>query len=996
MNKVKALKILGLYKEPKLYSSFLKKEPTWDQIKSARKDLQKIYHTDKLTGDQAKFIEVENAYNYLKPFYNSKNTDGDNGEDKDKDKDINKIATNEPQIMNAQEMKANTDYKNALDAAENSIPQVTQTVRIICPEGRINCSKSYVGNIQSCTTNPYDFYDKMKEPMKKPDVYCYHGYGILDDVSYKYIGTFQNGKRHGIGELTDKKKNIIYKGFFHEGNIGMHVEINNGKITCKNGNNNIDDNYLQNKIKQSLEKDVENHVQNATKIKEEFESNEEKKKTEATKEFNEKITSAKKQAQDIKGYVTEKDCKYYGDVQKKNLTYVAHGLGEKTCNNGDTYFGTFHEGKFTGLGRKYINNSQTTYYGIFKDGELNGMGLHDKFFKRINANTTSEGTIYSDSFNDTDKLKNSFIKQYTFVVLYDSNLSEYILHDVAREDKTESNEVGNDYNLVQEITNKMINEVNNYLNTVNEAANAGKTKEQNDIEKDKTNQENEKTRRDKEETDKKLTKAEQQKIKDTKDKITEANNSYKNEINNMVKIPTINKHGTIVSDKGTYQGGVDNMSNPYGVGTLTFTNEDVFQGKFENGKMEFGKLTYQDKSVYQGFFKDGKPNGWGVLISSDGKTEYYSDSFDGNKYGDSLETKLKEQIDLLSNHHTSNNDSTALSKDVSQVSKEVSQVSKDLKALKEKLFGANIHLVIKIKCNIKDDVQIVVERAITETTKAQTAEKQRITDEENAKKLEKKRLEEERLEEERLDELNKKLISEYFKTHILTPNSNNNVQLFVADKKKNNTDGKNYIIVHHKSNNSEGEVGQLKAGQNILQIKQSSKITFYLEDNKMAIVNKKQVFYKNSKSQHMVINDDKAENDNTLIDVEIVLDPFDSKFVEKYEKNSADAAAGTGTSFSKVALISAATAAATAGLYYAYKKYNKSAKKSSDKRSEPKRSEPKRSHKSSEPRRSAKKRSDKKRSAKRSEKKRKRRSDISNRSAKKSSATRSERRIRRA
>jgi hypothetical protein len=129
---------------------------------------------------------------------------------------------------------------------------------------------------------------------------------------------------------------------------------------------------------------------------------------------------------------------------------------------------------------------------------------------------------------------------------------------------------------------------------------------------------------------------------------------------------------------------------------------------------------------------------------------------------------------------------------------------------------------------------------------------------------------------------------------------------------------------------------------------------------------------------------------------------------------------GTGTSFSKLALISAATAAATAGLYYAYKKYNKSAKKSSDKRSEtkrsetkrsetkrsepkrsetkrsetkrsePKRSEPKRSEpKRSEPRRSAKKRTNKSSETKRSAK-RKRRSDISNRSAKKSSATRSE------
>jgi len=273
------------------------------------------------------------------------------------------------------------------------------------------------------------------------------------------------------------------------------------------------------------------------------------------------------------------------------------------------------------------------------------------------------------------------------------------------------------------------------------------------------------------------TEAQKTKVIEIGNKINEATDSYTKE---KVTIPTINKHGTIVSDKETYQGGVTDANTPFGCGTLEIQNTGVFVGSFTHGKMEFGQLTYQDKRVYQGFFKDGKPNGWGVLISSDGKTEYYSDSFEGDKYGDSLDTKLQEPITLLNNLN-SDDDSTALSIYINQAL----TLFKNLIGM---LYGNDIYLVYEIKYHIKKDVEDVVARAKEETTKAQLIEN----------------------------------IYDYFQKQG-TNSKSNNVKLLVADNTES-TDGKNYIIVHNKSNNSK-EKGQLKYGRNILEIKQSSIIS---------------------------------------------------------------------------------------------------------------------------------------------------------------------------
>jgi hypothetical protein len=298
------------------------------------------------------------------------------------------------------------------------------------------------------------------------------------------------------------------------------------------------------------------------------------------------------------------------------------------------------------------------------------------------------------------------------------------------------------------------------------------------------------------------------------------------------------------------------MNNPYGVGTLTMKNGDVYQGSFKNGEMKLGQLTYKDDgSVYQGFFDFSKQRRQGVLISSDGKSKSYSDSFEGKNPGApelSLDEIPKGNEEKSLVEHTNVAESPKTDK---------------------KLFGKNIHLVLEIRANIENDVETVVNRAKEETKKAEI---KRVEDEKAAKKMEKERL----------------------------ANKGNKGH-------ENNTD-----------NNT--------------------------------------------------VNSSGNSTDNST-----------------NGSNSTDNSSGTGSSFPKVALISAATAAATAGLYYAYKKYNKSEKKSSDKRSETKRSDKSSKNMSSEKnqsenmssaKRSEKKHSEKKRSAKRSAK----------RSEKKRSAKRSE------
>jgi hypothetical protein len=337
-----------------------------------------------------------------------------------------------------------------------------------------------------------------------------------------------------------------------------------------------------------------------------------------------------------------------------------------------------------------------------------------------------------------------------------------------------------------------------------------------------------------------------------KTQVEKAKEDYKTTITDATKLREIKLFGTILNYNEKYQGGVNNVPIPYGVGTLT--NDDLYQGSFKNGTMELGQLTYKDGSVYRGFFKDGKPNGWGVLISSDGKSKSYSDSFEGKNPGApelSLDEIPKGNEEKSLVEHTNVAESPKTDE-------------------KQKLFGKNIHLVLEIRANIENDVKTVVNRAIEETKKAEI---KRVEDEENAKIFEKARLE----------------------------------------KEKKGTD------------NSSGN------------------------------------------------NPDKSSGTTTN----------GSSGTTTNGSNSTDKSPATGPSFPKVALISAATAAATAGLYYAYKKYNKSEKKSSDKRSdkssdkssenmssEKNQSENMSSAKRSEKKRSEKKRSEKKRSAKRSEKKR--------------------------
>ena len=843
MTKDEALKILQL-----------DETATWTQIKTKYRKLALQYHPDKVTGKEAEFVELANAYNFLESFYKDKAPQTKVPKTQDKDKaQQTKEPTTQLEIDTEQDKeigeyiklakeikKADEDYSNALKTAQALIPtNIAETVDIILPQ--FPNGPKYAGDVLiGKTVSAY--------PMAFEVLECPHGYGTKTHGNGdKYEGTFNDGKESGLGQLTTT--NEIYKGFFKDGQIGMCVVIDKSEKTktyydnytycnnrlyknryCTKSNNLVMSNTttieLLKKIKDNIEEDVKIHVEKAKKQSESAYKNQTQKENDAKTAFNTAVKNAKKTISHDVGYIIEDqgNTTYYGNIIEINGKNVAHGLGVKQSKKENyEYVGTFFKGAFTGLG--YKKEGTYEYLGFFEKGKLNGMGMGwDK--------------TYSDSFKD-DKHSRTILSGYEF---RDNNSCGY--------PKMSVNKIrGTNYLLVLEVQKNIENIVKDHMTEARTVADKAKKKENTDEEENKNKTKDEILNTLKEESLKKEQKKQENDKNEKQTKINDASKTYQSAINSATEVNEIKHRATINYVNGRYQGAVDNANNPHFVGTLT--NDNVYQGNFKHGTMEgLGQLTYKDGSVYKGFFKDGKPNGWGVLISSDGKSKSYSDSFDGKNPGASFNEipsspKGNEETSLVEQTYAANPLAPQ------------TNVAKPLKK-DEKLFGENIYLVLEIRANIENDVKIVVDRAKEETNKAEI---KRVEDEKAAK---------EKLETDRLA---------------------------------------------NKGNNGSGTSTD------------------------------------NSKGHGTSTDNSKGHGTST--------------------GNSTGT--GTGTDFSKVALISAATAAATAGLYYAYKKYNKSAKKSSDKSSEkssePRRSSKKRNAKRSEPKRSAK-RSEKKRSAKRSEPKR--------------------------
>ncbi len=973
MTKDEALKILQL-----------DETATWTQIKTKYRELALQYHPDKVKGKEAEFVELANAYIFLVPLY--------------KDKAAQTKVPKTLEIGSQQENEEFSEIKGFLDLS-SSIEEANTFYnkakeKALAKFKKIDLQNTFVGSIGQFAHLLNNGYSKVKYEGdciysnsgvygKEEDLQP-HGYGTRTDGDTIYEGTFFKGRICGLAKITYTKEDRSVLAFFEDDTRKQCVYINNPherifqlddscyscitKQSSRNTNNYYRapktsmDNLIKNfeAFERNIENDVNEVVEKAQQQTKLAIQKSDDNKIDAKNKYEKAITEATGVGTDKLGYIHDsaETYHYYGNTTiNKHGTEIPHGLGVKTyIKKGDydhEYVGTFKDGDFTGLGYKTYYGDK--YYGIFVKGDLHGMGSKIQFHVWYSDNAY---TYYYTDFSKYHDNKKNVPIGYAFKTGYPLEGRPITYY---------SRSYGDDYLLADYIRINIKNDVNTVCESARKIAKLAKTKEENDIEKMKINQNQAIL-----DIEKKKNKVDAQteskrKYDEFKQNSKGADDKYKTKFNE--KIPKVQLHGTFNLGDYKYQGGVDNGKSPYGYGTLTFKNNDVYQGSFKNGEMEFGKLTYNDKSVYQGFFKGGKPHGWGVLTSSDGKTEYYSDSFEGKPPDKNLNEKLTNIFNLLSY--------TDVSQD-SQKVQEVQEVLEYLKTLKGMLFGNDIYLVIEIQRNIKNDVINVVEKATTET---KNAEDKRIIDENNAEHLKKKNLENDRLEDERLETIDreqKKILINYLKTYILKPNNDVNVELLPLEHEKNK-DVNNHIIVDENSKDSKGKVGQLKDGVNTLKIKPSSETTLEIQAGYMAIVNKNQLIYKGSTTKNIVIDDKKAGN-NT-IEVEVVVMPFNDEMVKKFQKivdsgsgdgkstNDGNDDSGNSTSFSKVALISAATAAATAGLYYAYKKYNKSAKKSSDKRSETKRSETKRSDKRSAKR---KKSSETKRSDKRSAKRKRR------------------------
>ena len=935
-----------------------------------------------------------------------------------------------------------------------------------------------------------------------------HGYGIEYANDGTYTGTFNNGERSGIGQLTTKDSTII--GFLEKGKFLSNIKTNIKDETSQfilNSETFILAPYenlfkvfgvnLKENIKTFIEK-----AENQAKI---GQNNFDQTIQDAEHKFNQLFCKPQIHSTSVVVYNNTnnkasgnicneyEDTGIYGYTEKDNSTYfgntnekgIPHGLGKLTKVRlgviTTVSTGNFVDGKLNGFGeiKGFATDKETDshYLGNFKDDLLHGCGFKYERGKWSLGRYHNEW-YFSDNFINGSPPEEKFNEK-----------EKNSLQPFWR---------GNNYYLVKKIKEELSqnpnDKVRNFFKLCEVVVNLAKQKQSEDIKTAEINKEKEKQTKLERETKQQQINDQNAKIKKEEDKTIAADDTYKKIIHPLLDVNKITTHLKVITTiDGEYKGSLSNINEPFGFGTMNFNNNDVYIGGFERGKMHgLGQLTYYaDKSKYIGQFQGGFPKGFGVLITAD-NTKYYSDSFNGRDYGEQLTVPtikfderllLKQQGNsLVSLSGQNGNSLVSLSgqngNSVVSLSGENgnsvvslsgqngnSLVSAELHGQplvtdNKDLFGKNFYLVVQIRSNIEKDVKIVLQHANKVTEAAVETTKLELEAQETA------RLE---LEVQNTNKLNE--IINNFTTQI------KNLQHLTNDRLVKPDDAIDLPGLKEKTQSIEQTIEFLKENQNNAKKQKllsnnaqsaENKIIFYqdcdykgnawsVEDgtqtfkgDKISSIKvpegKQVIVFRHGDTQGLTItkdtpclteitgNDGKNYND----EIEIVISG-------KSNGTGTGKSTGksTGTGFSKVALISAATAAATAGLYYAYKKYNKSAKKSSDKRSEPKRSEPKRSepkrsepkrsepkrsepkrsetkrsepkrsHKSSEPRRSAKKRSDKssdkrsetkssetkssetKRSAKRSEKKRKRRSDISNRSAKKSSEKkRSERRRR--
>ena len=856
-----------------------------------------------------------------------------------------------------------------------------------------------------------------------------HGYGIEYAKDGTYTGTFNNGKRSGIGQLLFQ--NSLTIGFLHEGEFLSNIKTD--KSTRKSIFN------LDREKKFYLEPYSNLIKVFGVNLKENIKTFIEKAENQAQIgliNFDNTIKDAEDKFDQLLCKPTETSTAVGvhnpNNQASSNICYEYKNTGEYgyTENENYTYFGNIKDGTPHGLGqitktREYyngrINIVQTTVStGNFVNGKLTGFGE----IKQIEGSKGSKqntdivfrylGNFENDLLHGCgikfDRGEYSWVGGYENLLYFSDNFVEGVPpKEIFMEKETNSLRPfwrGNNYYLVKKICKELYwdrqnDKVKNFFTLCEEVVKKAKETKENDIKTAETKTQDEIKEENRKKTEKQLANEQTAKFDKEKAKVNAADTTYQKIIHPLLDFKTLldfKIFNVINTTDGEYKGSLSNKNNePFGLGTMNFKNNDVYIGSFYQGKMHgLGQLIYNDKSVYRGQFKEGTPTGFGVLIIHDKK--YYSDSFNGREYGQQLEVPtIKFDQKLLPKQQ--GNSLVPIEQGNSLVSGELH--GQPLVTDNKDLFGKNVYLVVQIRTNIEKDVDSVLEKAnisietavVTTNSQLQAQETTRLElKEENTDKLTKyikdftiqlgdlQKLANDLLVKPdkaiNIPGLEEKIQSIQQTIHFLKTNNNKAKKQKLLSSNAKSAENK---IIFYQDCNYEGNAWSVEDG------------TRTVKDDKISSIRvpagKQVIIFRQDDTHGLTItkdtpcltdikdNNGKDFNDN--IEIVISGDGTDNGNNGNGNGNGNN---GTGTSFSKLALISAATAAATAGLYYAYKKYNKSAKKSSDKRSEPKRSETKRSDKRSANRKksSETKRSETKRSYKRSAKRKRR-------SAKKSS-----------
>eukprot|EP00934_Nitzschia_sp_Nitz4_P006905 Nitzschia sp. Nitz4//scaffold325_size20118//460//1276//NITZ4_008700-RA/size20118-snap-gene-0.32-mRNA-1//1//CDS//3329547893//6895//frame0 len=102
-------------------------------------------------------------------------------------------------------------------------------------------------------------------------------------------------------------------------------------------------------------------------------------------------------------------------------------------------------------------------------------------------------------------------------------------------------------------------------------------------------------------------------------------------------------------DGSAFWGFINDDIRPHGRGKLKFSNGNVYDGEFVDGKMEgHGKMEWADGRWYLGEWVDGKKNGLGLEVSADG-TLSHEGTFCNNRplIASSFPKKSRSEGDIL-------------------------------------------------------------------------------------------------------------------------------------------------------------------------------------------------------------------------------------------------------------------------------------------------------------------------------------------------------------